>query len=228
MAQKNPIPAKPSPASTSPKDAAVAHSFFRDDFPVIRKASIKLGICIVIALILVGGSQLVLLKQEAINLQAQTELDQAQGKYTLAVNEKNDIREFQPRYVQLMRRGFVGDENRLDIIEYVHSIQESRKLLPIAYEIFPQKNFQLDPSISIGELELRGSKLVVKMGLLHELDMLTFLTDLSAKGILSPQACSLKAIEAAKDKLLSARLEAECTLYWITMGRPVPASKESQ
>jgi hypothetical protein len=221
MAQKSLTPVKQNPAAA--KNVNLPHSFFRNDFPIIRKASITFGVCVLSATLLIGGSQFLLSKQEASNLQAQSELSQAKGKYTAAANEKDEIRNFQPKYIQLTRRGFVGEEKRLDVIEAVHSIQENRQLLPITYEIFPQQIFQIDPSIQTGELELRGSKLVVRMGLLHEMDILTLLTDLSGKGMFSPQACFIKPNEGAKIASLSAQLQAECTLYWITMGRRAPA-----
>lgn len=217
MAQKPVAAVKPNPAAA--KDPVLSRSFLRDDFPVIRKASITLGACIAVAAALTGGSGYLLVRQQAGMLKAQAELSQAQGIYTAAENEKNEIREFQPKYVQLVRRGFVGEEKRLDLIEHVRHIQESRKLLPITYEISPQQTYQLDPSIQTGDLELRGSKLAVRMGLLHEIDLIAFLTDLSGKVVFRPQACSIKSGESAKASPLSAQLQGECTLYWITMGR---------
>lgn len=220
MAQKSPTPVKPGQAAA--KAPVLARSFYKDDFPIIRKAGITFGICLVVAAILIGGSQFLLAKLEAINLQAQSDLGQAQGKYTAATNEKNEIREFQPMYLELVQRGFVGEEKRLDAIEFIHAIQESRKLLPITYEISPQQIVQLDPSVQTGELEVRGSKLVARIGLLHEGDLLTFLTDLSSKGMFVPQSCSIKPGEGARISALSAQLQGECTLYWITMGRRAP------
>lgn len=225
MAQKPLTPAKPVPSAL--KDAVLKRSFFGDDFPIIRKAVITFGVCLVIALNLIGGSQFFLLKLEAINLQAQSELGQAQGKYTAATNEKNQIREFQPMYLELVQGGFVGEEKRLDAIEFIHAIQESRKLLPITYEFAPQQIVQLDPSLSTGELEVRGSKLTARIGLLHEGDMLTFLNDLRGKAMFVPQACSIKSSDAARVSSLPPRLEGECTLYWITMGRRAPAEGAS-
>ncbi len=221
MAQKSLTPLKP--GQTPAKDPVLARSFVKDDFPIIRKAGITFGVCLVIAVILIGGSQFLLSKLEAINLQAQSELGQAQGKYTAATNEKNEIREFQPMYLELVQRGFVGEEKRLDAIEFIHAIQESHKLLPITYEISPQQIVQTDPAVQTGELEVRASKLVARIGLLHEGDMLTFLADLSNKGMFVPQSCSIKPGEGARVSALSAQLQGECTLYWITMGRRVPA-----
>lgn len=221
MAQKTPVPVKPNP--TNVKDPVLARSFYRDDFPVIRKAGITFGVCVMVAVALISASRFLLNKQEASQSQAQAELGQAREQYTAATNEKNDIRDFQPKYIDLVRRNFVGEEKRLDVIEHVHSIQENRKLLPITYEIFPQQIVQVDPALTTGELELRGSKLVLHMGLLHELDMFTFLTDLRTKGAFVPQACSIKPIAGARESSLTAQLEGECSLVWITMGRRASA-----
>lgn len=221
MAQKPLTPAKPGPAAA--KAPIRKHSFFSEDFPIIRKAVITFGVCLVIAVSLIVGSLFYLSKLEAIKLQAQSELEQAQGKYTAATNEKNQILEFQSMYLELVQRGFVGEEKRLDAIEFIHSIQESRKLLPITYEIAPQQIVQLAPTLQTGELEVRGSKLTAHIGLLHEGDMLTFLNDLSSKGVFVPQSCSIKSGEGARVSSLPAKLEGECTLYWITMGRRAPA-----
>jgi hypothetical protein len=225
MAQKPTTPAKPNP--TAAKESPVSRSFIRNDFPVIRKAIITLGICIAFGVALKGGSGFLLAKQEARNDQAQIELRQAKGKYTAAENEKNEIHDFQPKYVQLVERGFVGDEKRLDVIERIRHIQEDHKFLPITYEILPQQVFQIDPSIQTGELELRGSKLVVHMALLHEMELSTFLTDLSTHGMFIPQECSIKPSEFAKLSALSAELQGECTLYWVTMGRHAAAEGEA-
>lgn len=224
MAQKPPAPVKPNPAAA--KDPVLSRSFFRDDFPVVRKATITLGACIAFAAALISGSGFLLERQEAGKARAESELREAQGKYRATENEKNEIRDFQPKYVQLVRRGFVGEEKRLDVIEHVRHIQESRKLLPFTYEISPQQTFQVDPSIQTGELELRGSKLVAQMDLLHEMDLINFLTDLSATGIFSPQTCAFTPSRTAKISVLSAQLHGECTFYWVTMGRRAPAEGE--
>ena len=107
MAQKPLTPAKP--AAAVAKDTTLKRTFFKDDFPIIRKAAITFGVCLVIAGVLIGVSKFFLSKLEAINLQAQSDLAQAQGKYSAATNEKNQIREFQPMYLELVQRGFVGD-----------------------------------------------------------------------------------------------------------------------
>jgi hypothetical protein len=223
MAQKLDTPVKLNPSTT--KEAPRARSFLRDDFPILKKASISLAICLVLGLLLLGAARFFLVTQQAKEFEAKTELAQAQAQYSTATNEKNDVRNFQEKYLALVERGFIGEERRLDVIEQIQTIQERHQLLPISYEIFPQQVIDLDPSfhLATGQLELRGSKLVVNMGLLHEMDMLTFLSQLQSKGWIVPHSCEMKIGGVNSDSLIRARLLGECSLYWLSIGQRPPA-----
>ena len=225
MATKPTAPGKPQAAA--PKVQVTSRSFMRDDFPLVRRAAITLGICIVLGIALKVASGFFLTKLEARRTQAETELAQAQGKYRAAENEKSEIREFQPRYLDLVKRGFVGDERRLDVIERVRAIQESHQFLPITYDISPQQIFQIDPSVQTGELELRGSKLSMSMGLLHEMDLIILLNEMSRGGVFMPQSCALKRDTNSVPSTYAAQLQGECTFLWVTMGRRPPAEGEA-
>jgi len=217
MAQSSQPPAKLNIGTA--KEPPKLSGFMHDDFPIIRQACIRLGLCLAVATLLIGGTHFFYLQQNELQLQAQTELSQAQGKYTYAANEKNDIREFQPAYIQLVERGFVGEEKRLDVVELIQTIQAKYRLLPMSYEIFPQQIVALDPATPTGELELRASKLVFKMNLLHEMDMLNLFKSLRDRGQFINQSCAIKTSNAVSTIHLPNQLEAECSLQWVTMGR---------
>ena len=194
-------------------------SFLQNDFPFIRKASIELGLSIGLAAILVAASAYLLTKQQEKQSQAQVKRNEAHDKTAEVENEKREIQDFQPKYAQLVVRGFVGEEKRLDWVEGMKAIQESRKLLPIAYEISPQLPVQGDETLQAGTLELRSSKMALHMDLLHEMDMLNFFEDLKAKGFYAPQSCIIKPASVSRVGLLTARLSADCTIYWLTLGQ---------
>jgi hypothetical protein len=219
MAQSPLTPAKLNIGTA--KEPVKSHGFLHDDFPIIRQACIRLGFCLAFATLVIGGSHFLYLQQSEMQQRAQTELSQAQGKYTYAANEKNDIREFQPAYLQLVERGFVGEEKRLDVLELIQTIQEKHRLLPMTYEIFPQQTVQLDPATPTGEMELRASKLVFRMNLLHEMDMLNLFKSLRERGQFINQSCAVKTSNAVNIISLPHQLEAECSLQWVTMARRV-------
>lgn len=209
------------------KSAPVQPSFLKDDFPLIRKALLTLGASLLLSATLIVTSRAILLKlQESMN-QAQVQRNDANNKRRQAEIDKQEIQDYQPKYLQLRERGFVGEERRLDWMEHIKSIRDSRKLLPIAYEISAQQPFQIDPSVPTGDFELRGSKMKLQMALLHELDLLNFLDDLSGKGFYTARECTVERAGGVLENPQSPRLTAECTLYWLTLGERTASRGEA-
>lgn len=220
--------AKADPAGA--KTSRAPRTFMHNDFPYIRKASMTLASCALAGAALIGGSTYILSSLKNTKNQVQGELSQAREQLRQAELEKNEIRDFQPKYVRLVQRGFVGEEKRLDWVEHIRHIQESRRLLPLTYEISAQQPFQLDPSIQTGELELRGSRMQLHMDLLHEMDLLNFLTDLKSRGYFAVQECTIGPTDTRHNEPLAPRLKADCALQWITMGpraAPTDAATEA-
>lgn len=219
---------KSSPASggqTKDKEIPRARSFMRNDFPAIRKASSTLLACVVVGAGMVSGSGYMLEKQLAARDAMQPIANQAREKYSQAETEKREIHDFQPKYMQLVDKGFVGDEKRLDWIESIKNIQQHRGLPPLSYEISPQQAFLADPEVETGALELHGSRMLLKMNLLHEMDMLNFFDDLQEKHFYSLHDCNIKRAKFDSRDPLVPRLYAECSLFWITLGKSVAAGE---
>lgn len=189
----------------------------KDDFPLIRKAFIVLVASLLLSAALVGAGRTIRLKQQDGMNQAQAQRSDANNKRRQAENDKQEIQDYLPRFVILRERGFVGEERRLDWMEQIQHIRESRKLLPITYEVSAQQVFRVGPEVPIGDLELRGSKMKLQMGLLHEGDLLNFLDDLKHKGFYTVQECKVRRAGAEPENVHSP-LAAECVIYWLTLG----------
>jgi hypothetical protein len=193
-------------------------SVSRNDIDFIRRALIALGASIAFSAALIGCSKMILHKLQDTGMQLQAQRDEARNRFIQAATEKDEIRNYQPKFLLLRERGFFGEEKRLDLIEYIKHIHDSRKLLPLNYEISAQQAFQLEPTTLTPDLELRGSKIVLQMDLLHEMDLFNFLADLKSKAYFTSQACDIKRIETVAQTALSPRLSAECTLYLLSVG----------
>ena len=75
--------------------------------------------------------------------------------------------------------------------------------------------------LSMGQYQLRGSKMQLHMDLLHEMDLLNFFDDLRQSGYFAVQDCALKRGGAASTGQ-TASLSADCSLLWLTLGdRPL-------
>jgi hypothetical protein len=212
-------------SSTSPKqnmeNVTIPSSIIsvsRNDVNFVRKALIVLGIALLFSAALVGATRMILHKLEETGMQLQAQREEARNRYTVAATEKEEIREYQPKFLQLRARGFFGEEKRLDLIEHIKHIHDNRKLLPLNYEISAQQPFQLDSAVLTPDLELRSSKIVLQMDLLHEMDLFDFLADLKNKAFYTSQACAIKRVDSPLQTASAPRLAAECTLYWLSVG----------
>jgi len=208
------------PVQVADKNGPAWLTLMRNDFPLLRKAIIILGISLISCSAMVIAGKVLWNKQQTAMTLAQAQYNEALNNRNQIASDNQAIHDYQAKYLQLRERGFVGEERRLDWITQIKFIRENRKLLPITYEIAPQQVFQISPEVSTGELELRGSKMKLQIELLHEGDLLNFLDDLKTKGLYTVQDCTLERINTIAETPLSPRLAAECNLYWLTIDKP--------
>jgi hypothetical protein len=149
--------------------------------------------------------------------QAQAALEAARSRLEHAETEKSEIRLYQPQFLELRRKGLIGEERRLDWVEAIRQIQEQRRLLPLSYEIEPQQPYSLETRLPTGDYQLRGSRMALRMELLHELDLFHFLTDLRQAGTFTVQDCAIRRTTSAGTTPLAPSLNADCTLNWVTL-----------
>lgn len=194
-----------------------SRTFWYDDFPVIRNASITFIFCILVAITMASSSQLLLDKELNQVKSAQVQKNTSRDKFQKADSEFNEIEHFQPHYLRLTQQGFIGTEQRLHWVEKIQAIQKSAALQPISYNIDEQASFLVNPSVDIAGLELHGSNMLIKMDLLHEADLLQFIEQLSANEFNDVQRCKITRLPNAQSEKLVPLLSADCTLYWITL-----------
>lgn len=227
MEAKNPAAlAKPGAASAGPAKPKViveAYSFRRTGVPYLRKAMITFGTVLVLSAALVTGGRLVLGRTIPGTAAAQQKQIDASNRLTQAQTERIEIRDFLPKFEQLRARGFFGPENRLAMLEAIQAIQKSRQLLPVTFDFSPQQIVAIDPALLAPPLELHASAAHLHMEMLHEMDLVNFFDDLKARGFFAVKECALTALEVAPSVVAAPRVDADCTLYWLTVGEAVAA-----
>jgi hypothetical protein len=184
----------------------------------IRLSAISFALALTTAALAVGASRWCLQMRSADLAQAQQLRDAAFAKFSQVDQEIEEIRLYQPQFLQLRARGRLGAENRLAWTEAMRQSQEQRRLLPISYEIEPQQAFQLDPPALAGAYQLHGSLMTLHMDLLHEMDLFDFLDDLRAHANIAVRDCAIKrGTMAPQTTAVAPLLSANCTLYWLTL-----------
>jgi hypothetical protein len=138
----------------------------------------------------------------------------AQKRLDQVSEEEREIKENMLWYARMASRGMVDQENRLDLIDAIAKIKTTRKLFEIRYNIEPQRPLAYPGITPAGAVDLVGSRMKLDMQLLHEEDLLRFLSDLNATALshVSVRRCTLDRIERGSAQALSAvpRLSSSC------------------
>ena len=148
----------------------------------------------------------------------QSEFRQAEQRLARTAQEERDARDHVELYERLRELRILGEERRLEWVETLARIRIARELAELRYQVERQKVLKTLPGKP--SLELRSSTLKVELALLHEGDLLGFLSDLRASGnaYYSVRQCS---IARTSDAMLAAgmapRLRATCQIDLITL-----------
>ncbi|WP_051293743.1 hypothetical protein [Pseudoduganella violaceinigra] len=194
------------------------------EYSLLRNATLVFLGTLAISLAAVFASWWQLRQAHLGEAAALLERDGARSRLAHAETEKEEIRLYQPQFIELRRRGLVGPERRLDWVEAIRQIQEQRRLLPLTYEIEVQQPYKLETALPTGDYAMLGSRMALHMDLLHELDLLNFLADLRQAGTFAVQDCVIRrsAGAAPAPGAPAPTLNADCTLNWLTL-TPAPA-----
>lgn len=150
--------------------------------------------------------------------QQQTQLREARTRLQRSGDEKDLIVRYLGAFQQLERRGFVGEERRINWLDALRQTNQQADLFGVDYEISTQKPYTYAAELDPGQVQLNESMMKLRFRLLHEADLLRFL-DLLARqgaGIYTVDRCSMKRLDTHGVIRYQPNLAAECDLVWIT------------
>jgi hypothetical protein len=186
----------------------------------------QLGLPLVIAILLVvAGSGLIWSANQSLDVAkrelavAQAERRQNVERLARIAEEEREVKEKLDVYQQLQRLNILGDERRLEWADAVTRIRAERELLDVRYRVERQK---LLSSVlgKPGSVDFYVSTMKVDLALLHEEDLLRFLTDLRNSGYAyyAVQRCAVtRTGQAATGASITPRLRADCDIDLITI-----------
>ena len=141
-------------------------------------------------------------------------------KYLSVDQDELIIKEQYPRFVNLYRRGIVGEEKRLDWVEILKNAAATLKLPGLRYEITSREAYSPAFPLVTGPYQVSTSTMKLELGLLHENDLASLLQDLDEKapGIYTVKECKLtRAQNVVAEKPDDENVKAECDLLWFTL-----------
>jgi len=148
----------------------------------------------------------------------QAQLQEARSRLQRSGDEKDLIVRYLGSFGQLQRRGFVGEEQRINWLDALRRANQQADLFGVDYEISAQKPYPYAADLDPGRIQLNQSVMKLRLRLLHEEDLLRFLGLLSRQGvgIYTVEQCSMKRLDTRGVIRYQPNLAAECELAWIT------------
>jgi hypothetical protein len=140
-------------------------------------------------------------------------------KVDAARRERDDLRNSSVVFADLVRRGILKEESRLDLIERLDALKGKHRLMDLEYEIQPQRPLPLLGGRVFNAVDVLGSRVRVKAQALHEGEALAFIEDLvrPPTGFNPASRCTLARLTSGAPDALSPRVEANCTLEWVSL-----------
>jgi hypothetical protein len=199
----------------------------RQDFKSLRLAIAAAGMLVLVGSGLVAGTQYYLSEARKAWEAARLQRQQAQQRLAQVAEEEKEIRENLVHYRRMMEHGMGSEENRLDLIDAIARIKNERRLFEIRYNIEAQKPLDYPGIVRATPVDFVGSRMKLEMLLLHEEDLLKFLTDLDATGkaYVSVRQCSVLRVDrgGVAPGSVVPRLRSECLIDLIALKQVKPA-----
>lgn len=185
-----------------------------------------LGVVVLVAVLLFGLAKNYSAHQvKALQIQ-QSLLNTARERYQSSGAEKDTITQYLPQYQELISKGFVGEERRIEWVDELRAQHKSHKLFGIKYSIGQQENYKPAFVPDPGGFVLHRSIMKLSLNMLHEGDLLQLMEALGTKNY-APfmlRDCEIIRLNAggALGNQLVANLHAQCELDWLTLREPSP------
>ena len=193
------------------------------DWRKLRFPLLALGGVLVIVGLLVSLADQYRSKNETVVQTQQNLLNQARSKFQSSGLEKETIIQYLPIYNELLVKGFVGEERRIEWVESLRQIHAQHKLFSIDYQIGLQEDYRPSFIPNMGSFILHRSTMKLDMNMLHEGDLLNLLDGLHEQTTpFIVRECEIKRPvgAAVNTKNLASNLTASCEIDWLTLRDP--------
>ena len=150
---------------------------------------------------------------------AQAERVQIAERLARIAEEEREVKEKLEVYQHLKRLNILGEERRLEWADAISRIRTQRELLDVRYRVERQRLLASLPG-KPGSVDIFASSMRVELALLHEEDLLRFLSDLRSSGnaYYAVRRCSLmRMAQIGTGPTMSPRLRGDCEIDLITV-----------
>lgn len=175
---------------------------------------------IAIAAAVIAASHWFLERQKRESAALAKRTTEGRTRVETARRERDSLEQSAEVFRTLVERGLLESERRLDLVELLNGLRVRHQLANLEYEIGAQRPLALSGNVSLTAVDVLASRVKLRARALHEGDLLDFIEALSQsrQGFYPVDRCAIRRIEArGGEPPLAPRLEADCTLEWITL-----------
>jgi len=185
----------------------------------LRWPLIVLALAIILSGAIVSASWYIEQSKARDYQQVQKRLRAAQLALTNARREAADLELYRSRFDALAAHGVFGNEQRLNWVEYMSSLNAQGQLRSLSYEIASQRPISFTSLPQPAGIDVLSSRVQLKTGFVHEQDFIRMVDDLhqSNIGFYRLENCIIKRKAEAVLPTLNENIVTDCRLEWITM-----------
>ncbi len=184
-------------------------SYSRQDWLLIRHSIVWLGGAMLVAGVLLLGTQLYLYLSQQEQATSQQQLQQIRASADAAQVAWDSVQQHQADFNLLQRRSIYGQERRLDWIEDLTAQANNHPTLQLKYQFSPQK--VLEQSSPINNFQVYASEMKLDFLAANELIFSELTQWLSSRpGYAVPASCQLQRAEKAG-------IAVSCDYVWLTI-----------
>ena len=187
------------------------------DWKYLGEGMLLPGASLVVTLIALVLSNWFHDKQQSLHEEYSSNLEAIHDEYDALVYRRLLTERYYRRYKEFQDLGFVGRERRLDWVQTIRASAKSLDLPSVSYSVEPQLQL-IQPVRSESpnaKIQIFGSQLELKIGLIHELDLLRFFDRLEgeAPGLMRVDRCDLARQREPSEPLVAAtNILASCSM----------------
>jgi len=194
---------------------------------ISRAELTQLALPALIALALLGGGLLLIrMADESVKASqralgaAQMQRQQNADKVARIAEEEREVKQKLAVYAQLKQLNILGPERRLEWADAIARIRQERELLDVRYRV-ERRRLITSAAGKPANVDFFASPMKVELSLLHEEDLVRFLSDLRASGnaYYAARRCLLSRTgqPSASGAAQTPRLNAQCDIDLITI-----------
>lgn len=195
------------------------HIFTAEGLRKLRMAWALLALSLAGGAGIAWGSHWYLEKEKRDSASSERRLREARSRLDTVRRERDSLHESAEVFSTLVDRGLLQNERRLDLVELVNALRARYQLSGLDYEIGAQRPLALAGGRVFPSVDVLASRVKLRARALHEGDLVGFIDALSRtpQGFFPVDRCVMRRIDVAAVDSLQPRVEADCTLEWVTL-----------